>query len=216
MKTIKPSATYFGVYSPLFRVQVHQLIAWGYEDARHGIRSNNEHEPAITGFIAEAIQERFWALNCPKWCTHYSVHDNPPVRREGRSGSSRLKPDIIIEANFLGRPEYVFEAKRLRKIGYGVGKYVDSDGMGRFISGLYASRYDEAAMLGYVQSDSLVHWQGKVRKAIDDNVNQLRLRPPQRNERVIDAFPLEWVSEHERDSIGRPITIYHILLDCRS
>lgn len=108
----------------------------------------------------------------------------------------------------------MFEAKRLRKKGFGVDKYVGSDGMGCFLSGLYASRYDEVAMLAYVQSDTLEHWRDQVKNKIDDNANLLRLKSSQRDVKVIDAFPLEWVSEHERDNVDRSITIYHILLDC--
>jgi hypothetical protein len=129
-------------------------------------------------------------------------------------GKARPRPDIIIESTVRGRPEFVFEAKRLRKAGFGAGKYIGDDGMGRFISGLYAARYDEAAMLGYVQSDSLVHWRDRIQSAINDDSKRLRLRLPQRDERVIDAFPLEWASEHDRDSTNRPISIYHVLLDC--
>jgi hypothetical protein len=214
MKTSKPSTRSFRPFVNVFRVQVRQLIAWGYEDVCRKARCNNEEEPAITGFIIEAINDLFRASNCPRWSVHYSVHEDPPVEKEGVSGKSRPRPDIIIEANFEGRPQYIFEAKRLRKGGYGAGKYVGPDGMGCFISGLYASRYLEAAMLGYVQSDSLVHWKDVIKKAIDKRGSSLRLVSPQRDVIVIDAFPLEWCSEHQRDKVGHPITIYHLLLDC--
>ncbi len=216
MKTSKPSARPFRPFVNVFRVQVRQLIARGYEDACRKARCTNEEEPAITGFITEAINDRFRSPDCPSWSVHYSVHEDPPVEKEGVSGKSRPRPDIIIEGLFEGRPQYIFEAKRLRRGGYGVGKYVGSDGMGCFISGLYASRYVEAAMLGYVQSDSLVHWKGLIRKAIDRRESSLRLVPPQRDVIVIDAFPLEWCSEHQRDKTGCSITIYHLLLDCCS
>jgi hypothetical protein len=112
----------------------------------------------------------------------------------------------------------MFEAKRLRKKGsggrsYGVSSYIGSDGMGCFISGLYTSRYDEAAMLAYVQSDSLAYWQEKVKKKIDDSADSLCLKPPQQDVNIIDAFGLEWTSTHERD-VDRPITNYNILIVC--
>lgn len=212
MTTI-PSETYFGVYGNLFRFQVHQLIAWGHYTARHKIQSTNEEEPNITGYIAEAIKARL-ITNSPPWCVYYFVSDDRPIEAGGRAGRSRPRPDIIIEANFWGRPEYMFEAKRLRKNGYGADKYIDADGMGCFISGLYALRYNEAAMLGYIQSDSLVHWKDQVKKAIDENAKQLCLKSLQNDAAVIDDFPSEWVSEHDRISVGRSIAIYHILLDC--
>jgi hypothetical protein len=210
----EPSKTYFGVYLNLFRWQVHQLIAWGHNDARHRIKSSNEEEPKITGYITEAIRARLRRVNIPSWCQYYSIREDSPIEASGRSGRFRPRPDIIIEAYLRGRPEYVFEAKRLRKNGFGADKYIDSDGMGRFISGPYALRYNEAAMLGYIQSDSLVHWKNQVKKAIDGNAKQLCLKPPQNDETVIDDFPLEWVSEHNRVSVGHSIAIYHILLDC--
>ncbi len=210
---IKPSEVYFGVYRSLFRRQVHQLIAWGHHNARYRIQSNNEEEPNITGYITEAIRARL-VTNSPPWCVYYFVHEDTPKAASGRSGRFRPRPDIIIETNLGGRPEYVFEAKRLRTNGFGANKYIDSDGMGCFISGRYASRYDETAMLGYVQGDSLTHWKDQVTKAIDGNAKQLCLKSSQYDNTVIDVFPLEWVSEHERVNLGRSITIYHILLDC--
>ena len=211
--TTTPSEIYFGVYSNLFRFQVHQLIAWGHYTARHKLRSINEEEPNITGYITEAVRARL-ITDRPPWCNYYSIREDSPIEASNRSGRSRPRPDIIIEANFRGRPEYMFEAKRLRKNGYGADKYIDTDGMGCFISGLYALRYNEAAMLGYIQSDSSVHWKVQVKKAINDNAKQLYLKSPQKDETVIDDFPLEWISEHERQSVGRSIRIYHILLDC--
>lgn len=216
MKTSEPTLTYFGPFVDLFRVQVHQLIAWGYEDARRRIQSNDEQEPAITGYITKAIKDRYCALDCPRWCSHYFVRDDPPEEQEGKSGRDRPRVDIIIEANFPGRPEFMFEAKRLRKRGYGVGKYLDSGGMGCFTSGLYASRYDEAAMLGYIQSDSLTYWRDEILRKIKKNSSKLRLKLSPQDVRIIDTLSMEWISEHERDSVGRSITIYHILLNCCS
>jgi len=211
-----PNPQYFGVFFDWFRRQVHHLIAWGYQDALPRIQSVEIDETSITGFIAEAIQDRFRARDCPRWCSRYAIKDDPPVKTKGRSGRQRLRTDIIIECSRTpGRPEYVFEGKRLKKKGFGASKYVGTEGMGCFIDGRYASRYNEAAMLGYVQSDSVNHWQIRVRQSIERNAKSLLLKPPQRDVRVIDAFPLEWASEHERKGIARPITIYHILLDCR-
>ena len=177
------------------------------------IQSTNEEETNITGYITEAIRAQLRTIR-PPWCVYYSVREDSPMAANGRSGRSRPRPDIIIETNLGGRPEYVFEAKRLRTNGFKANKYVDSDGMGCFISGLYASRYDEAAMLGYIQSDSLMHWKNQVKKTIDENAEQLCLKSPQYDDTVIDVFPLEWVSEHKRVNLGRPIAVYHILLDC--
>lgn len=213
MKQTTPETKYFEVYPRSFRIQVHQLIAWGFRDARHRICSNDELETSISGFIAEAIEDRLFT-GYPTWCQHYFVKDDPPQRTPGRSGRSRLRSDITIQANFSGRPEYVFEAKRLKRGGWGVNKYIGSEGIDRFLAGAYAARYGEAAMLGYIQSDYPGFWQIALKKAIDDDASLLFLKCSQHDEKIIDDFPLEWVSEHDRPALGRSIDIYHILLDC--
>jgi hypothetical protein len=109
----------------------------------------------------------------------------------------------------------VFEAKRLRTKGYGAGKYTGVGGMGCFTEGIYAKGYSEAAMLGYVQSNTLNEWKKRVMKSITENAASLYLQSALFDEVVIAEFPLEWVSEHARiKAIGKPIKIYHVLLDC--
>jgi hypothetical protein len=68
-------------------------------------------------------------------------------------------------------------------------------------------------MLGYVLSDSPELWRERLKKAIQKKKVGLQLKVPPQNVHIIDAFPLEWTSTHDRD-VERPITIYHILLDC--
>jgi hypothetical protein len=63
--------------------------------------------------------------------------------------------------------------------------------MACFTEGLYASRYDEAAMVGYVQSHSLAHWKSKLKNAISGKAVELNLKSSQCDVKVIDAFPLE-------------------------
>lgn len=209
-----PLDSSFDVYRQVFRVHVHQLIAWGYEDSRSQIQPPNLEETHITGYIAEAIKERLRAPDCPNWCNQYFVNDDPPIPAPGKGGRSRPRPDIVIESNFKSRPEFYFEAKRLRENGFGEGKYTGAEGMGCFISGLYASRYDEVAMLGYVQSGTTSEWKRKVKAKIDKGAKALRLIPSQQEAKIIGAFSEEWASAHERNNLTRSITIYHILLQC--
>ncbi|MDM8528674.1 hypothetical protein QUF58_10780 [Anaerolineales bacterium HSG24] len=220
MSKITPSKTYFGQFDGQFIEDVHQLLAWGYQDAKTRIHvplnNKDKQETAITGFIAEAIEDRIDNLNRPDWCIFYSVSDDPPARHATKSGRSRPRSDLTLKSNILGGPKFIFEAKRLKKGSYSVGGYTGAEGMECFVSGKYASRYDEAGMLGYIQSDSLEYWQQTVKKKIATTANELSLIPPQQNIHIIDAFPLEWVSHHQREDVGRDIAIYHILLDCRS
>jgi len=152
----------------------------------------------------------------PSWCKYYSVHEEAPVSGKGSHGKSRPRTDIFIElGSHLERPKYVFEAKRLRTDGFGASKYTGVEGMGCFTEGIYAVGYDEAAMLGYVQSDTHNEWKKRVMKSITENASSLYLQSAQYDEVVIPEFPLEWVSEHVRvKAMGKPIKIYHVLLDC--
>jgi hypothetical protein len=186
----------------------------GYSDARPQMTCDDD-ETTVTGYIAEAIQDRLEAPIQPKWYKYYNVKDDPPIPTKGRTGRGRRRLDIILESTYwTERPKYCFEAKRLRKNGFPVSRYVGSEGMACFISGSYAARYPEAAMLGYLQSDSVEFWQEKVTAEIDRKASELRLRPPQHNVKVITAFPNEWISDHDRDEVEHPISIYHILLEC--
>ncbi|NIV00956.1 MAG: hypothetical protein GWN55_06460 [Phycisphaerae bacterium] len=213
MKSLKPSQSIIKVFSPLFRIHAHHLIYLGYLDARPKMKSGDD-ETSITGYITEAIQNRLEAPDPPRWYKQYFVRDDPPIYTEGRTGRARLRLDINIEANWEGRPNYCFEAKRLRKKGFPVSKYVGSEGMECFVNGLYASRYPEAAMLGYIQSDSVEYWREEVMFEIDQKAEILHLKSPQQDVKIIEAFPIEWSSKHDRMNVGHPITIYHILLDC--
>lgn len=214
VKTIEPSIEYFGPFDESFCIRVRQLLFFGYSRSIGVLRSADNEETAITGYIAEALDEFLESSSCPPWCEFFSIRDDPPVKRKGTSGRSRPRADLIIEAHLYGRPQCIFEAKRLRRHGYGTSKYIDAGGMGCFISGLYASRYDEAVMIGYVQSDSVGFWKKKLVTAIEKSKDTLHLISAQRDIKVIDEFPIEWLSEHSRTQVGRPVTIHHILLDC--
>jgi hypothetical protein len=213
MQKLEPSLEYFGPLEESFRDRAYELLSWGYQGARPLVSSAREHEPAITGYICRTIKDKLRSLKRPIWCAYYHVEDDPPVEKKDKSGRSRPRADIIIVAGFDGRPELMFEAKRLRRNGFGTDKYVDTDGMGCFISGLYASRYDEAVMLGYVQSDSVNFWEEEIKRAIDNEVTSLQLRENNIEWKSRQNFPSEWISKHSRISVDRNITIYHILLD---
>jgi hypothetical protein len=206
---------YINEYWSTYRQHVHTLLAWGYVDSRDKIQTTPD-EPAITGFIAEAIQTRLNALDCPQWCNQIAIHDDPPVPGQGRAGRKRLRPDIVFESvDKRPRPLYHFEAKRLGKR-QGTNPYLGQDGIQCFLDGRYAQDYDEAGMLGYVQSEDISIWTGKLQKAIHKDFqskNTILLFSTPCTVQIIEAFPQEWISKHSRPS-GKNITIYHILLDC--
>ena len=216
MKSNTPDPSHFQPWKVAFRKNAHMLISAGYSAGRTKITTNKHNEEHITELIVCGIKDWMRRAGCPSWCKFYSVHKEAPVSGKGSHGKSRPRTDIFIELGSRPkRPEYVFEAKRLCTNGFEAGKYTGVEGMGCFTGGIYAAGYDEAAMLGYVQSNTLIEWKKRVKKSITENAASLYLQSPQYDEVVIPDFPLEWVSEHERhNSKGNPVRIYHILLNC--
>ncbi len=215
-KTLRPDKKYFGVFSCKFREKVHILIYWGYKDTLSRINHHSHDEDTITGYISEAIEDRLDAIDAPEWCGDFALKENNPQRLEGHEGNKRPKPDLVIEGTMRKRPKYLFEAKRLKKSDFGVGKYLGQEGLGCFVSGRYASRYAEAAMLGYVQSDSPQAWQKEIQEKINKNKETLDLVSLSRSVQIVSDFPHEWMTVHRRKVIKKAISIYHILLDFRS
>ena len=116
MELDESASTGWDAYEQSFREDAHQLLAWGYQDARQLITPDRE-ETEITGFVTEAIQARLSSAEIDECFDRYSLKDDNPVPGEGRTGKRRLKIDIIIESSFRprhkSRPWYTFEAKRL-------------------------------------------------------------------------------------------------------
>ncbi|SRR5260370_32048527 len=205
---------YADQYWSTYRQHIHTLLAWGYADSRNRVQPKHD-EPDITGFIAEAIKDRLDSPDSPSWCNQIGIDDDPPIRGGGRTGRSRWRPDLIFESvERRPRPKYHFEAKRLRKQ-KSINDYLGEDGLQCFLRGRYAHESDEAGMLGYIQCDNISIWVERLQLAIDQSCqdkNEILLLSPQRNVRIVDAFPQEWMSKHDRHT-GKSIVIHHILLD---
>lgn len=213
-KSMDLEEAYVDEYWSTYRQHLHTLLAWGYADSRNRVRAKHD-EPAITGFIAEAIQDRLDSPDSPLWCNQISIKDDHPIPGGGRTGRKRWRPDLIFESvERRPRPQYHFEAKRLRKQ-QSIHAYLGEDGLQCFLSGRYAHESDEAGMLGYVQCDSISTWVKRLQLAIDQDhhdKNVFLLLPPQCSIQVVDAFPQEWLSKHDRFT-GKSISIHHLLLD---
>jgi hypothetical protein len=213
-KNMDLEEAYFDEYWSTYRQHIHTLLAWGYADSRNRVQAKHE-EPDITGFIAEAIKDRLNAIDSPPWCNQVAIHDDHPIPGGGRTGRKRWRPDLIFESvERRPRPEYHFEAKRLRKL-QSINDYLGEEGLQCFISSRYAQTSGEAGMLGYIQCDNISTWVERLQLAIDQDYqgkNEFLLLLPQRNIQVIDAFPHEWMSKHDRHT-GKSIVIHHILLD---
>lgn len=196
------------------RRDAHQLLAWGYEDSAAKIHCDLQEEE-ITGLIVEAIEKRLDTPSTPEKFDRYSIDEEKPISVEGRQGKKRRRLDlVVISGHCRPRPKYIFEAKRLRKNGYPIGKYVGKDGLQCFVKEVYASQYPEAAMIGYVQSDATSYWESELKRSFDRDLNNdLRTIQILQQVQVVSSMSNVWVSEHERIT-GSVIAVYHIFLNC--
>jgi hypothetical protein len=197
-----------------FRRDAHQLLAWGHQAALSQIHCDLMEEE-ITGLIVEAVETRLDDPSTPERFDRYSIDEEKPIAVEGRKGKKRRRLDlVVVSGHSRPRRKYIFEAKRLRKNGYPISKYVGTDGLQCFVKGVYASQYPEAAMVGYVQSDAANYWETELKRSFDGYPhNNLRIKQLLQKVQVLSSVPDVWVSEHEREESGS-ITVYHIFLNC--
>jgi hypothetical protein len=204
----------FSAYDYGFRRDAHQLLAWAYQDALQRIHCKLQEEE-ITGFIAEEIEKKLDDPSLPERFDRYSISDEKPIAVEGRTGKNRRRLDlVIVSGHNRPRPKYIFEAKRLRKNSHPISLYTGEDGLKCYVSGVYASQYPEAAMIGYIQSDTPTYWEKELKRNLDnDSSNSLCIKQTLQKVQILASLSNEWVSEHERQ--GRnSITVYHIFLNC--
>jgi hypothetical protein len=198
-------------YNYGFRRDAHQLLAWGHKDALPQIHCDLMEEE-ITGLIVEAIEQRLDDPTTPEKFDRYSVAEEKPIAIEGRTGKNRRRLDlVVVSGQSRPRPKYIFEAKRLRKNGYPIGKYIGEDGLQCFSQGVYASQYPEAAMVAYIQSDTATYWEKELKRTINSDLSCTK--QPSVKVSVVESIPDVWVSEHQREQ-SSSIVVYHIFLNC--
>lgn len=214
MSGAEPPWQWRNAYEQPFLTDVHQLLAWGYGDARSQIGPAQE-EQEITGLIVEAMRARLSDVSTEARFDRYSVREGPPVPGDGRLGKRRRRVDIILEsASTRPRREFAFEAKLLRRNGFPIGLYTGDDGLQCYVRGVYAGSSPAAAMVGYVQTDSPDRWYGELQRKLDgDGCSGLCVDQKLSRCAVISSLPHEWVSVHRRNGLGL-ITVFHIFLDC--
>jgi hypothetical protein len=195
-----------------FRQLAHKLIHVGYQFSIQQLEPSKRYEePEITGFIRQGIRD--YTFTNPGFDGFYSEENRPEITANNtRIGKGRNMPDLVIQYTNHPRLELVCEAKRLNSSS-GRTDYVGSDGMGCFISGIYASDQSEAAMIGYVETKSITEWKQIVCQHIQDKSTELSILGNQEDVQIIGAFSDEWQSKHHRSPLNQPIAILHILLD---
>ncbi len=202
-------------YRLAFRKQVFQLLKWGY-DRLEALNYRQSEEEAISGDLAEKIEEIIQNRELPGWVGRYSVHVEKPVNTVERKGKRRQRLDMEFERVRHGpRPRYIFEAKLLCKNTHAtMGAYFGPQGLGEFLSGNYASESDEAGMLGYVQSDTPRVWAQKATSKFENDPKPIGVRPGGTWSDTVILPDLDhcYRSKHDRLEEGGPITIYHLFL----
>jgi hypothetical protein len=195
-----------------FRRHCHRFLAIGYREALLRIMNEPGEETDITGYICEMLE--VWFRNHPTMSFGFFIKDDPPLGGRGKTGKRRPRTDIIIGYAAGVRPEFFFEAKRLHRTKAVSSRYTSSAGMGCFIDGRYAGGYAEAAMIGYVQTDTMERWHVELQQRVRDEGSELKLESVEASTGFESAFALEWASTHRRDG-NELLRLFHILLDCR-
>lgn len=203
-------------YRRSFIGHVYCLIAAGYRRLEHE-SLREEEEPAITGFLVEAIRQYCDEPQAPRWAQRYFIQEELSVNRSGVKGKSRPRVDIEIEGNHkTPRRHFQIEAKRLRESDSGSrSDYLGRDGLGCFLAGRYAEGHEDAGMLGYVQSGTPSSWASKIAAELGRDPDSYLLASgcsglqPQR---PVDGLDMVYCSSHQ--CFLRPLEVHHIFLLC--
>ncbi len=192
------------------------LIVAGYERLiGGGTDYSGTAEEHITGELRQHTEQYINAQDSPDWTKYYVVQEERPENVRNKKGKHRPRVDIAFVLT-AGKPQRLmrFEAKRLQKPGFTVGKYVGKEGLGEFIAGNYAAEDDTAGMLGYVQSDDCDYWAGKISESIGKKKREVRLKKGGQWQKAhFDGIDHCYKTRHNRPSIKCELLVYHLLLD---
>ena len=192
----------------------HRLVGLAYLTLdRASLRMAEETE--ITGELARTMEELLDRIPPPRGMRNLVVFDDPPQNTGRRRGRKRLRVDIEVRAIEVGpKPRFRFEAKRLTSDS-SVRAYLGKDGLQMYIRGEYAGEQDDAGMLGYVQTGEPMAWAAEID-------TRLKLQPAEHavcaggewnSCSLATEIPLTFRSVHNRLSIGRPLVVFHTLLE---
>jgi hypothetical protein len=186
----------------------HQRLIAGNDDY------SDTAEEDITGELTKYTNEYISSLSSPNWTSHFYVQEELRENTNGKKGKNRPRVDIVCILTGRKPQEFLrFEAKRLRKPGFTVGKYLGKEGLGEFIAGNYAAGDDTAGMLGYVQSDDCDYWARKISDDMRKKKNEVGLiKGGQWQKANLDNFHQCYQTRHNRPTVNRELLVYHLLL----
>ena len=204
-----------GDYKAIIHRDALYLIIAGQERmVASGISYCDAAEEDITGELARYTDEYINSPASEDWTKNYYVHDELHENTNNKKGKYRPRVDIVcILTGIKPQERMKFEAKRLKKPGFPVRKYVGKTGLGEFISGNYAPECDTAGMLGYVQSDDCDYWSEQISNALNKK-REVRLIKGDRwqktdFENINDCYK----TRHNRLRSKGELLVYHLLLD---
>jgi hypothetical protein len=205
------------------REDAHQLVAWSYQDRRHLLPTAKD-EYDITGILAEGIDARIDSPHTPERYALYGVHNEKPSSATGQLGKARPKLDIqIVRYGIRPRPDFTFEAKRLRddsvcSMATSLRQYLGADGVGRFLSGYYVPGRAEVAMLGCIEAHDPDIWFDRVGAEFDSDTkngrSKYRVLAALTPVAIVTDLPDERLSVHKSASGGN-LKLFHLFIDCR-
>lgn len=197
-----------------FLRKCHRLVGLAYRTLdRESLQTAEETE--ITGELALAMEQLLDRIPPPRGMRNLVVFDDPPQNTGRRRGRKRLRVDIEVRAIEVGpKPRFRFEAKRLTS-SRSVARYLGKDGLQMYIRAEYAAEQEDAGMLGYVQTGEPTVWAAQLEARLKEKpVQHAVCAGGQWNRYSLGAeIPLTFRSVHDRLSIGRPLVIFHTLLD---
>jgi hypothetical protein len=209
-QTTDTSTTNFSnSYPTFFRRDAHLLLAFGYNQVKSSI-TDKMKEPEITIKLCREIQNKLESFDIPEeiYKRRYAVKAEDPLEE----ANEPTFLDIVVEET-KGRPRarYIFEAKRLKKNGFSIGKYC-KEGIKRFVQKKYARKYPEAAMIGFMQSDNVEYWFGELKRKFDEDKGEMCIDQSLIPCKVIPELQNEWKSTHFREAVEN-ISLFHIFLE---
>jgi len=197
------------------RDALYLIIAGRKKLVGSGVDCFDVDEEDITGDLADYTNRYINSLSSPDWTKHYRVQEELRENAKGKKGKHRSRVDIV--CILTGRKPHQlmkFEAKRLKKPGFPVGKYVGKTGLGEFISGNYARNNNAAGMLGYIQSDDCDYWAEQIPNALDKKKKEIHLtKDGQWQKTNLENVNDCYKTQHNRPTVGCELLVYHLLLD---
>jgi hypothetical protein len=220
IRTHPKSTNFTRFYPSVFRRHAHILIAYGYTAVRPTLNKDTE-EPTITIRIYQWIKKSLKEYkNLPDMILdcRYNIIAEPPLIEEidpqNIKDTHRFLDIVVEDSQFIPRQEIIFEAKRLKKKDFTIGKYCQ-DGVLRFVDNIYGTESSEAVLIGFWQDGDVKHWLNQLKKSFaNDSLGTMKVKKNLRLVSIIKSFPDEWMSRHGRKS-GDDIILFHIFLDCR-